>query len=272
MRSSSQRGTDAARSASVGALLGLLLLAARVQVASACVLEPVRLHHSDAQLAQVDRAAPEAPVIFEAAAYRRSGLSCGQDICVANNCGDMGGVAIDLDAGDDQTPTTRMGYRIELVAGVIPPALRNLIGVELQGPTPLRLHLSFDDVPSVDATLRVIAIDAAGNESAPSEPFEVGFDGCTLAATGDQCQQDYDADAEYVASGGSLVVSEASAPPVSSDSAGPTLADMDAEAGCSLPGPVLNQSGPNRSGPGRSALHLLATTLLGCFVVRRRRR
>jgi hypothetical protein len=245
-------------------------LAVPAKVASACVLEPMRLHRSDARLAQIDTAAPEAPVIFEARAYRRSGLTCGQDICVANNCGDMGGVAIDLDAGDDQTPTKRMGYRIELVDGVLPPALRSVIGVELAGPSPLRLPLAFDDVPSVDATLRVVAIDAAGNQSAPSQPFALGFDGCTLAATGEQCEHSYDADAEFRASGGTLVVSPEPAAEAS-ENADPGLAfesaaSLEAAHGCSLPGGT----------PRRSALSLLlpavlSAAALGRLVARRRR-
>ncbi|MEO8183036.1 MAG: hypothetical protein ABI895_29740 [Deltaproteobacteria bacterium] len=282
MRSALHTGTllsraVASRAVASPALLVLLALAAQAKVAAACVLEPVRLHRSDASLAQIDTAPPEAPVVIDASAYRRSGLTCGQDICVANNCGDMGGVAIDLDAGDDQTPTHRMGYRLELVDGVLPLALRNLLGTELAGPTPLRVHLSFDDVPSVDATLRVIAIDAAGNESAPSEPFAVGFDGCTLAATGDQCEQSYDADAEYAAdaestaSGGTLVVraeleSESAAAGRSIEpSAAVTLEQpsFDAEQGCSLPGPAPSGS------PLTPAV--LSAALLGCLLARRRR-
>jgi hypothetical protein len=262
-----------------GALWVVFALAAQTKLAAACVLEPMRLHRSDASLAQIDTAAPEAPVVFQASAYRRSGLTCGQDICVANNCGDMGGVAIDLDAGDDQTPSNRMGYRLEFVDGAIPPALRNLIGVELAGPTPLRVHLSFDDVPSVAATLRVVAIDAAGNESAPSEPFALVFDGCTLAAVGDQCEQSYDADAEYVASGGTLVVSpetateEPEAPGLGfQPSAGlgtePSFnaeRSFGAEQGCSLAG-----GAPGGSARGLLAPAVLGAALLGCLVRRRR--
>src|SRR4051812_35903912 len=190
-----------------GTIIALLLpLLGQSQRAAACVLEPLRLHHSDADLARIDTAPPAQPVVLAAQAYRRSGLTCGQDICVANNCGDLGGVAVDLSADDDQTPARDIGFRLELVEGDVPPALRRMLGVELAGPTPLRVQLSFDDVPSVAATLRVIANDAAGNESAPSEPFQVGFDGCTLAATGDQCEQDYDADAEFAAKGGTQVM------------------------------------------------------------------
>jgi hypothetical protein len=170
----SRAGRCTAAALAAGALAAVALLA-RSNVAGACVLEPVRLHRSDASLARIDTAAPEAPLVAAAKAYRRSGLTCGEDICVANNCGDMGGVAIDLAAGDDQTPTDRLGYRLELLSGVVPVALRNMLGVALEGPTPLRIHLAFDDVPSVDATLRVIAIDDAGNESAPSEPFHLAL-------------------------------------------------------------------------------------------------
>jgi hypothetical protein len=279
-----------------GSLLALSVLAAQAKVAAACVLEPMRLHHSDASLAQIDTAAPRAPVVYEASAYRRSGLTCGQDICVANNCGDMGGVAIDLDASDDLTPTRSLGYRLELVGGVVPAALHRMLGVELAGPTPLRLQLAFDDVPSVDATLRVIAIDAAGNESAPSEPFALGFDGCTLAATGEQCEHSYDADAEYAASAGTTLVVRAEQTALEAESAAPDLLlqpsassleqpsleqpsseqpnfdepsleqpSFDAENGCSLPSRAPSGSAPNPLAPA-----LLGAALLGSLIVRRR--
>lgn len=252
----------------VRGLIPALLLLSRSEPAAACVLEPLRLHHSDANLERIDTAPPERPVVRAAEAYRRSGLTCGQDICVANNCGDLGGVAVDLTSGDDQTPERDMGFRLELVDGDVPPALRRMLGVDLAGPTPLRVQLSFDDVPSVAATLRVIAIDAAGNESAPSEPFQVAFDGCTLAATGDQCEQDYDADAEFTAKGGTQVVgvgdtaASSAAPSVDlADTAGDVSAFPASSGGCSLPGGL----------PGSSALGLVAPALLGIAAACRRR-
>lgn len=275
MSSPLRTGTNARlrRGFPAGLLPGLLpagvalLLLSQSQQAAACVLEPLRLHHSDADLARIDTAPPERPVVLAAEAYRRSGLTCGQDICVANNCGDLGGVAVDLSADDDQTPAREIGFRLELVEGDVPPALRRMLGVDLAGPTPLRVQLSFDDVPSVAATLRVIAIDAAGNESAPSEPFEVGFDGCTLAATGDQCEQDYDADAAFTAkrgtqvvAGGDAVATSATAPLELPDTEGDVTSFPAAASGCSLP-------------PGRSAspaLGLLASLVLGIAVARRR--
>jgi hypothetical protein len=251
--------------------VALVLLSQSPQVA-ACVLEPLRLHHSDANLARIDTAPPERPVVLAAEAYRRSGLTCGQDICVANNCGDLGGVAVDLSADDDQTPARDIGFRLELVEGDVPPALRRMLGVDLAGPTPLRVQLSFDDVPSVAATLRVIAIDAAGNESAPSEPFEVSFDGCTLAATGDQCEQDYDADAAFTAKGGTHVVAGGDA--VATSATAPVdltpmgVASTESEvttfpaaaSGCSLPRALP------RNGRASSALGLLAPLLASAFL------
>jgi hypothetical protein len=257
---------------------GLLLLS-QSQRAAACVLEPLRLHHSDADLARIDTAPPEQPIVLAAEAYRRSGLTCGDDICVANNCGDLGGVAVDLNAGDDQTPAADIGFRLELVEGDVPPALRRMLGVDLAGPTPLRVQLSFDDVPSVAATLRVIAIDAAGNESAPSEPFRVGFDGCTLAATGDQCERDYDADAEFAAKSGTRLVVGGDAAPAGATQAlelpdpgnAGTSADVTtfpaSAGGCSLPAGARAASGLGLLVPAA-----LASLLLGMATRRWRAR
>ncbi|HEU4580845.1 MAG TPA: hypothetical protein VFS67_21450 [Polyangiaceae bacterium] len=254
-----------------------LLLLSHSPSAAACVLEPLRLHHSDADLARIDTAPPARPIVLAAEAYRRSGLTCGDDICVANNCGDLGGVAVDLSAGDDQTPARDIGFRLELVEGEVPPALRRMLGVDLAGPAPLRVQLSFDDVPSVAATLRVIAIDAAGNESTPSEPFQVGFDGCTLAATGDQCEPDYDADAEFAAHsgtqlvvGGDAVSGSAPALDLAKTASADTGADVStfpaSAGGCSLPAGRPSASGLELLVPAS-----LASLLLGIAAARRRR-
>lgn len=250
------------------ALGSLLALATQHRIATACVLEPLRPYRSDASLARIDTAAPQAPVVVAAAAYRRSGMTCGQDVCVANNCGDLGGVAVDLEAGrDDRTPPNRLGYRLELVDGEVPEQLRSLLGVNLAGPTPVRLHLAFDQVPAVNAMLRIIALDEAGNESAPSAPFEVSFDGCTLAATGDACESDYDADAEYAAKQAAALDGAGEAAPgaaVDPQTTDVVSASMSGAAlgsgGCSLPG----------SGPKGSGLAAFAGLLVAGILLRRR--
>jgi hypothetical protein len=70
--------------------------------------------------------------------------------------------------------------------------MSSAIGINLAGDGPLILHPSFDEVSALDVTLRAIAIDASGNESRPSEAFTVRFDGCTLAAVGDICEDALD--------------------------------------------------------------------------------
>jgi hypothetical protein len=175
-------------------LAGLVLHAGR---ASACYLEPTLLHRIDPELARVDTVAPGRPVVVAVEVLRRSGLTCGVETCVENSCGDTGTVLIDLaPTSDDRTPSAEIGYRLEWLDGVVPQSMRELVGVNLAGRAPLLLRPSFAEVLTLDATLRVVAIDAAGNESPPSEPFELEFDGCTLAAVGDQCEHEFDADAE----------------------------------------------------------------------------
>jgi hypothetical protein len=251
----------------LGALLALSL---QPRIATACVLQPTLQHRSDPTLQQIDTAAPRAPVVVAAAAYRRSGMTCGQDVCVANNCGDLGGIAVDLEAGrDDRTPSNRLGYRLELVEGEVPEQLRRRLGVNLAGPTPVRLHLAFDQVPAVNATLRIIALDEAGNESAPSAPFELSFDGCTLAATGDQCEGDYDADREYaVEQAGDAPLGAATDVELAAAAQPPRTDVVSASVqsgGCSL------SSAARRGARERdSALGAFAALLLAGFALRRR--
>ncbi|MEY2932077.1 MAG: hypothetical protein RL033_2826 [Pseudomonadota bacterium] len=193
---------------------------------------------------------------------------------MANNCGDLGGVAVDLETGrDDHTPSNRLGYRLELVDGEVPEQLRQLLGVNLAGPTPVRLHLAFDQVPAVNARLRIIALDDAGNESAPSQPFEVSFDGCTLAATGDQCEGDYDADREYserhqaeaATTGVGAELGQLDTVDVVSASLDPEVQQGVEQGGCSLSGP-----GSFGARSSSSALGALAGLLLAGFALRRR--
>jgi hypothetical protein len=124
--------------------------------------------------------------------FRRTGMTCTLMSCVWNSCGDTGTVRIDLTAADDMTPPEQLGYRLELVSGAVPASISGAIGINLAGDGPLILHPSFEEVSALDVTLRAIAIDRAGNESPPSEAFTLRFDGCTLAAVGDVCEDALD--------------------------------------------------------------------------------
>src|SRR5262249_5611834 len=94
-----------------------------------------------------------------------------------------------------------LGYRLELLSGDVPDSLRSLTGVPLAARTPLFLRLGFDEVAALDATMRVVAIDAAGNESVPSDPFVLQFDGCTLADVGNECEDQFTPDTELSSPG-----------------------------------------------------------------------
>jgi hypothetical protein len=176
-------------------VLAAFAVAQPIESALACTLEPAQVHEADPSLSLIDSVAPERPHVLSAAVSRRSGLTCGAEKCVANSCGDSAMLAIELGPTlDDQTPPDRIGYRFELVNGVLPDSLLGQIGIGLMAHTRFFLALGFDEVISLDATLQAVAVDDAGNESEPSAPFTVSFDGCTLAAVGSECEGDFNPD------------------------------------------------------------------------------
>jgi hypothetical protein len=178
---------------------GTVLLASAVVLeaapALACRLLSMEFHQVDAGLHALDTSAPGRPTVVEVEAFRRAGMTCTDASCVWNSCGDTGTVRIALaPSADDDTPPSQLGYRLSLVAGAVPESMQAMIGVDLAGDRPLFLRPSFEEVATLDAVLTAVAIDAAGNESPPSEPFVVQFSGCTLTALGDQCEADVEAD------------------------------------------------------------------------------
>lgn len=177
-----------ARAVVMVGLAGALAFSARA--AEACRLLPMAPHHVEPELAGVDVSAPGVPQVLEVATYRRTGMTCTEASCVANTCGDTGTVRIELapDPGD----TEPVGYRLMVLSGAVPASMAPMIGVDLAGGGPLFLRPSFEEVAALDLTLTAVAIDAAGNESEPTEAFQVQFDGCTLAAVGDACEDEVD--------------------------------------------------------------------------------
>jgi hypothetical protein len=87
---------------------------------------------------------------------------CGDDYCP-----DVGAIFIPALATDDWTKPGQIGYRLSLVAGTLAPGLS--LPVDAIEPGGDRLHLYWDSTTGrpVDLTLQVVAIDLAGNESAP---------------------------------------------------------------------------------------------------------
>jgi hypothetical protein len=92
-------------------------------------------------------------------------MGCAQS---ASSCDDIGSVSFQAGATDDVTPPEHIGYRFTLEAGALPAGLTLPGAVE---PFAAQLTLLWidgatNDQESIDFTLRVVAIDAAGNESA----------------------------------------------------------------------------------------------------------
>lgn len=188
-------------SAMLATSIGAALLGAAVAGAAApeptCLFAPQVLHRVDAALRALDQAAPLPPVVVSVDAFRREGMTCTRASCVANSCGSTGTVRIDLaPSADDDTPPEELGYRLLLVRGELPPSMRAAVGVPLAAGRVLYLRPGFDELPRLDVELAAVAIDAAGNESAPTDPFRIQFDGCTLAAVGDACEDELAPDAD----------------------------------------------------------------------------
>jgi len=191
---------------SIGAWLGaamavgaatLVTQAGASEPAPTCLFAPQILHRVDDTLRRSDAAAPPTPMVVSVDTFRRNGMTCTRASCVSNSCGSTGTVRIDLaPSADDVTPPEELGYRLILVKGELPESMRASIGVPLAAGHILYLRPGFDELPSLDVELAAVAIDAAGNESAPTAPFGVQFDGCTLAAVGDRCEDELEPDTD----------------------------------------------------------------------------
>ena len=81
---------------------------------------------------------------------------------------------------DDMTPVDRIGYRVTLVAGAAS-ALTTGGGRAILGDAGGSLTLFWDGDDDFDFTLQLIAVDAAGNESAPKTVHVSDGGGCSVS-------------------------------------------------------------------------------------------
>lgn len=138
----------------------------------ACSRLPPVEHPIDADSADV--VAPAAPVVGIARIYRGSEGTDFLDDCTAvvSSCADGGGVVLAVSASDDATPADALGWRVEL-SGDLPDGLVELpIAVRADDDGEVSLAWvdgQTDDQEAFSFTARVYAVDAAGNESAPTD-------------------------------------------------------------------------------------------------------
>lgn len=137
-----------------------------------------------------DDVAPTPFTNVDAMVWRREGRTCELGQCTSNSCGDMGHVELFFDPPqDDRTPVEELGFRIEVLEGTLPSSLQASMTRAQALEDAVRFHLGFDEATRMDATIALVAIDRAGNESPASNPVRLKFSGCTKPAAGRLCKE-----------------------------------------------------------------------------------
>jgi hypothetical protein len=116
-------------------------------------------------------------------AHRISATHCHADrTCTESSCGDDGVLELSFVRPIDvESAPEELGYRVIWLSGAMPAGLASVIDdVQPLAPgTSLSIALGFAGVTSLNGELALVAVDRAGNESAPSEPVHVEYTGCT---------------------------------------------------------------------------------------------
>jgi MYXO-CTERM domain-containing protein len=152
------------------------------QPAAACSFAPPPQFEIDPSLSGVDTTPPTGFGGLQASTRQISGTHCEGSSCTSNSCGDFGRIELTFNAPvDDHTNTSELGYRVVWLRGRMPSTMRNFIDrvQVLRGDSRLDLELGFSGVTELDGEFALVAVDRAGNQSEPSEPIRVQWNGCT---------------------------------------------------------------------------------------------
>jgi hypothetical protein len=151
--------------------LPALLLAAPLLPCSIAV-EP---HEIDPAERAVDVTPPAAPAGEVDRIVRGKGAVRAPDGSIqGTSCDDIGMITFRIvtPAADDRTPPERLGYRITLAEGTLPEGLE-LPSTAFRQPMLHWIDGATDDQEPIDFSVRIVAVDRAGNESAPSAPIRI---------------------------------------------------------------------------------------------------
>jgi hypothetical protein len=134
--------------------------------ARACSFALPTPHVVDPSLRMIDQVPPTLPGPIRYAVYRGPQRTA----CGGTSCDGNGTIDFATEASDDMTPPAQIGYRLRLEAGALPTGLT--LPADAIVPAFGQLFLLWDSGASdgdepIDFTLQVVAIDLAGNESAP---------------------------------------------------------------------------------------------------------
>jgi hypothetical protein len=147
--------------------LALLVLPAR---GHACSVSPTP-HVLSPQMQATDHQPPTLATIVDVQVAR--GHAANDDGCsaTASSCDDLGSITFSVAATDDMTPPAQIGYGFSLAGGTLPQGFV-LPATALRAPSLIAVSLTWPDgatdvQDSLDFSLRVVAIDLAGNQSTP---------------------------------------------------------------------------------------------------------
>jgi hypothetical protein len=155
------------RHGAMGALVILVAVAAVISPSRARACDPLQgpsAHVVDPATVGVDEVAPvlAQPQVVE--------ITRGDDDgCVMSKCANPSTIVINAAATDDTTPADAIGYRFAVAGGALPGGLAlpaGAVDTPFFGGT-FRFNFDAGNRDDIDFTLQVIAVDAAGNESAP---------------------------------------------------------------------------------------------------------
>jgi hypothetical protein len=140
-------------------------------------------HMLDPSMQATDHTPPTLPAIPAAETHYEEGSSNGIGCGVGAKCGPGSWIGIRAMATDDMTAPEQIGYRLSLESGTVPPD----VGLTTMTQDPflgfVRIYIR-EETTEFNFTLRVVAIDAAGNESAPQTVVVEHHDsGCSIGGT-----------------------------------------------------------------------------------------
>jgi hypothetical protein len=152
--------------------------------ARACSFSGPAPYVIDASMQATDHVPPTLPPLSVASLQRGKA----NEGCSVNSCAGIASLAIAGAATDDVTPAAGIGYRFSLVDGALPMSFAILLDQPSRATVADgKIWFNWDDSTAdhepIDFTLQVVAIDEAGNESAPQTVLvshDAG-DGCAVA-------------------------------------------------------------------------------------------
>jgi TPR repeat protein len=137
------------------AVLALTLLATRAALACSPLSAPPYVIDRSSK----DRQPPTRPTLAEPVRVERGRAGDG------GGCGELAAISLEARSTDDQSEPWQLGYRVSLVKGTMPDphALpRGVVGLPV-----VTWFESARDLPPLELTLSIVAVDRAGNESQP---------------------------------------------------------------------------------------------------------